>query len=110
MDSARLDLVSVLPASVRNCGFLTWFPGFLVSLYLTPHPCDVICHISNSSAVCSRVQSVLGSADLPGGSFCSKQFLGFARQLILCSKYYRFVKDTQVADSVSTTRSERRIR
>ena len=70
MDSARLDLVSVLPASVRNCGFFTWFPGFLVSLYLTPHPCDVICHISNSSAVCSRVQSVLGSADLPGGSCC----------------------------------------
>ena len=40
MDSARLDLVSVLPASVRNCGFFTWFPGFLVSLYITPY--DVV--------------------------------------------------------------------
>ena len=45
VDSARLDLVSVLPASVRNCGFLTWFPGFLVSLYLTPHSGGIICPI-----------------------------------------------------------------
>ena len=45
MDSARLDLVSVLPASVRNCGFFTWFPGFLVSLYLTPHSGGIICPV-----------------------------------------------------------------
>ena len=63
MDSARLDLVSVLPASVRNCGFFTWFPGFLVSLYLTPYPCDIICPIPilllPFAPECSRFKALL---------------------------------------------------
>ena len=53
MDSARLDLVSVLPASVRNCGFFTWFPGFLVSLYITPY--DVVSDsVHNAVPMCSQ--------------------------------------------------------
>ena len=72
MDSARLDLVSVLPASVRNYGFLTWFPGFLVSLYLTPHSGGIICPIPILFLPFAPEQSVLGSANLPGVSCCSK--------------------------------------